>query len=71
MPTDSAVNLEEPASPCIGVCAMNSQTQFCEGCFRTIDEIAAWWDSTREQKRQILVETALRRTRILEGFSFD
>jgi predicted Fe-S protein YdhL (DUF1289 family) len=30
------------ASPCIGVCRMDGHTGWCEGCFRTIDEIAAW-----------------------------
>lgn len=30
------------ASPCIGVCRMDARTGWCEGCFRTIDEIAAW-----------------------------
>lgn len=30
------------ASPCIGVCRMDDRTGWCEGCFRTIDEIAAW-----------------------------
>jgi uncharacterized protein len=30
------------ASPCINVCRMNEATGLCEGCLRTIDEIAAW-----------------------------
>lgn len=29
-------------SPCVSVCRMSPQTQLCEGCFRTIDEIARW-----------------------------
>ena len=33
---------KDVASPCINVCKMNPQTQLCEGCFRTLDEIAAW-----------------------------
>jgi predicted Fe-S protein YdhL (DUF1289 family) len=35
------VNLPVP-SPCISVCLMDSARQLCDGCFRTIDEIAAW-----------------------------
>jgi len=29
-------------SPCISVCRMDARTGLCEGCFRTIDEIARW-----------------------------
>lgn len=30
------------ASPCINVCRMDPATGWCAGCWRTIDEIAAW-----------------------------
>ena len=29
-------------SPCINVCRMDPATGWCEGCLRTLDEIAAW-----------------------------
>ena len=29
-------------SPCLSVCAMDGATGLCRGCFRTLDEIAAW-----------------------------
>ena len=29
-----------PASPCINICRMHAATGWCEGCARTIDEIA-------------------------------
>jgi predicted Fe-S protein YdhL (DUF1289 family) len=32
-------------SPCISVCRMNASTGWCEGCFRTLDEIRAWSQS--------------------------
>lgn len=28
-------------TPCIGVCTMNAQG-LCDGCFRTLEEIATW-----------------------------
>ncbi len=31
-----------PASPCINVCRMHPGAGLCEGCGRTLDEIAAW-----------------------------
>jgi predicted Fe-S protein YdhL (DUF1289 family) len=29
-------------SPCTSVCRMDERTGWCEGCLRTIDEIARW-----------------------------
>lgn len=29
-------------SPCINVCRMDPATGWCEGCLRSIDEIAGW-----------------------------
>ena len=29
-------------SPCIDVCRMHAPTGWCEGCGRTLEEIAAW-----------------------------
>ncbi len=39
-------------SPCISVCAMDEETGYCRGCFRTIEEIAEWerYDDTRKQQ---------------------
>jgi len=30
------------ASPCTGVCAIDADTGWCQGCLRSLDEIAAW-----------------------------
>jgi predicted Fe-S protein YdhL (DUF1289 family) len=34
--------LRQPPSPCIGVCRIDGKTGWCEGCWRTLDEIADW-----------------------------
>ncbi len=31
---------DTPASPCIGICRINLRAGFCEGCYRTAEEIA-------------------------------
>ncbi|MEO8419289.1 MAG: DUF1289 domain-containing protein, partial [Methylophilaceae bacterium] len=31
-------------SPCVGVCTMSESTGFCQGCYRTIEEIRQWGD---------------------------
>jgi predicted Fe-S protein YdhL (DUF1289 family) len=40
-------------SPCVNVCTMNPQTGLCEGCSRTIGEIAIWGGATDDAKRAI------------------
>lgn len=40
-------------SPCISVCRMHPRSGLCEGCLRTIDEIAAWSTLDDEAKRRV------------------
>ncbi|MGS0743619.1 DUF1289 domain-containing protein [Glaciimonas sp. GG7] len=49
-----------PPSPCISLCRMNSDTNQCEGCARTLDEIALWSSADDDQKRVILAAIARR-----------
>ena len=42
---NSAALLElelEVASPCVNVCRMSDASGYCEGCRRSLDEIARW-----------------------------
>ncbi len=41
-------------SPCIDVCRIDETTGWCEGCLRTIDEIAAWGMLDAAARRAIL-----------------
>lgn len=41
------------ASPCTSVCRMDARTGWCEGCLRTIDEIAAWAQLDDAGKRAV------------------
>ena len=56
----SATRIEEVASPCINVCRMNPDTGLCEGCLRTLAEIAAWSAMSSEEKRAVLAQLATR-----------
>lgn len=42
-------------SPCVGICALDAEG-YCEGCFRTGAEIAAWRGLSDEQRRHIMFE---------------
>ncbi|MEO8344843.1 MAG: DUF1289 domain-containing protein [Betaproteobacteria bacterium] len=48
-------------SPCNSVCTMDEATGFCAGCFRTLDEIAAWGLLDDADKREVWAALAQRR----------
>jgi predicted Fe-S protein YdhL (DUF1289 family) len=52
---------EAVASPCIDVCRMNPSTGLCDGCFRTIDEIANWSSCDDAQKAAVLKQAQARK----------
>ena len=46
--------LETPVpSPCINICRMEAEGGLCEGCLRTLDEIAAWSQLPNAARRRI------------------
>ena len=47
-------SIEEIVSPCIGVCTMNDSTGFCQGCYRTVDEIREWWNMTDQAREKVM-----------------
>lgn len=44
----------EAASPCVDVCRMDAASGYCEGCRRSLEEIAFWSEYTPEEKRAVL-----------------
>lgn len=40
-------------SPCVSVCRMNAANELCQGCFRTLDEIALWSRMGEGAKREV------------------
>ena len=41
-------------SPCISICKLNKSTGFCDGCFRTINEISKWPSMTDVERMSLL-----------------
>jgi uncharacterized protein len=69
VPEDAVAGRVRPAdarvpSPCIGVCRIDADTGLCDGCLRTLDEIAAW--STLDDASRRAVWQAIR-ARAQEG----
>lgn len=52
-------------SPCISVCRMDATSRLCEGCLRTLDEIAAWGGMNEREKLSVM-ELVARRKSVLE-----
>jgi len=50
--TDTVTN--EIKSPCVGLCSIDLDTNYCQGCFRTEEEISVWREATTEEKQEIL-----------------
>jgi uncharacterized protein len=49
------------ASPCVNVCKMDARTGWCEGCLRTLDEIAVWSALSDDDRRALWAELRQRR----------
>lgn len=52
------------ASPCVSICKMNPRSGWCEGCLRTIDEIAHWALLDEEEKRAVWAALPTRRAAV-------
>ncbi len=45
---------ERVPSPCISVCRIEPSSGLCEGCLRTLDEIAQWGSMSDRGRREVL-----------------
>jgi predicted Fe-S protein YdhL (DUF1289 family) len=50
-----------PKSPCISHCIIDTDNGFCEGCWRTLDEVSAWRTMQDTTKLAILELLKVRR----------
>lgn len=55
------------SSPCVKVCALDQATGFCQGCKRTLHEIAAWGSMSEDVRQRIMGELDSRTLPALPG----
>ncbi len=60
--------MADVASPCIDICRMDPASGLCEGCARTIDEIAVWSQLDDARKRAVLAALPARRAAQADPF---
>lgn len=51
-------------TPCIKVCVVDGESGLCLGCYRKLNEVAAWGRLTDEERDRILAELPDRRSLI-------
>ena len=49
-------------SPCISVCQVSGRTGWCEGCFRSLSEIARWRRFSDSEREAVMADLPRRRT---------
>jgi predicted Fe-S protein YdhL (DUF1289 family) len=52
------------ATPCVQVCIVDGQSGLCLGCYRTLNEIAAWTTFTDAERAALAAELPRRREQI-------
>jgi hypothetical protein len=45
--------MRRPVSPCVKLCRIETETGICEGCNRSLDEIARWSQMSEAEKEAI------------------
>ncbi len=48
-------------SPCVSVCRISLAKETCDGCYRTLEEIARWRDMTDAEQLEVVAAAAERR----------
>lgn len=43
-------------SPCVDICTMDDTTGWCEGCGRTLDEIARWGGTSKADRDAVMAQ---------------
>ena len=54
--SDEVWRREPVESPCVRVCVVDRASGHCLGCYRTVEEIAAWGSMTPEARRAVMAE---------------
>lgn len=51
------------STPCIQICQIDADSRLCIGCWRSLDEIAAWSSLTEPQRLAVMASLPDRKAR--------
>ena len=51
-------------SPCVNICRIDRASGWCEGCGRTLAEIARWGEADAEDRDAVMAELPARMARL-------
>ncbi len=51
-------------SPCVSICSVNPATRHCDGCARTLKEIAQWSRMTDAERAEVMADLPARKARL-------
>ena len=56
MKHDDIWSRAEVESPCVKICVVHPEARICTGCYRSLEEIAAWSRMTPEERREVMAD---------------
>jgi predicted Fe-S protein YdhL (DUF1289 family) len=62
--SDDIWQRQEVESPCVKVCVIHPAERICVGCFRSVEEIAAWGTMPTDERRRIMADLPARAARL-------
>ena len=62
--SDEIWRRDEIESPCIKVCVIHPEARLCLGCYRSLEEIAAWSSMTPEARQAVMADLPARADRV-------
>ena len=63
---DEVWKRDEIQSPCVKLCVVHPEARLCVGCYRTIDEIAAWSRMTPEARSALMADLPARASQLTQ-----
>jgi predicted Fe-S protein YdhL (DUF1289 family) len=62
--SDEVWRREPVESPCVKICVVHPESRLCLGCYRSVEEIAAWGRMSPAERRAVMAELTARADKV-------
>jgi predicted Fe-S protein YdhL (DUF1289 family) len=62
--SDEVWRREPVESPCVKICVVHPESRLCLGCYRSVEEIAAWGRMSPAERRAVMAELPARADKV-------